>query len=223
MIKELIFGKQFAGEKKVQYHTGSTQSWLPVEDVLDGGVIKLKDGRYVKVLEIYAINLYLKSAEERQNIIYYFASYLKIAPDDLMIRVISERAESEQYTRRMQQYIKAEPNENCRAMIADHMRMVEEIAQTLSVDKRFFLVIPYMPPVGRTTQGIEEIINQLQNEELKARRYLGMCGLKVRVVEGEKEYIVNLLNRQINKKTGRKLHLSDGMFTEIMGEGECDG
>jgi type IV secretory pathway VirB4 component len=67
MIKELIFGKKFVGEKKVQYHTGSTQSWLPVEDVLDGGVIKLKDGRYVKVLEIYAINLVAKRADYKHE------------------------------------------------------------------------------------------------------------------------------------------------------------
>ena len=76
------------------YYSNSTQKWLPIETVM-GGLILLKDGRYIKLLEILPVNFYLKSDVEHQNIIYYFASYLKIAPGNMQIRVVTERANIE--------------------------------------------------------------------------------------------------------------------------------
>lgn len=53
----------------------------------------MKDGRYVKVIEVLPVNFYLKSETEQQNIIYYYASYLKIAPDNMQIRVLTQKAD----------------------------------------------------------------------------------------------------------------------------------
>ena len=48
-----------------------------------GGVVITKDNRFVKILEVLPVNIYLKSVSDRQNIISSFAAYLKIAPNDL--------------------------------------------------------------------------------------------------------------------------------------------
>ena len=80
-IKSLIFGKP--------PEIGSieeTNGIIPVKDIRDG-IIITNDNRYIKVLEILPVNFYLKSAIEQQNIIYYFANYLKIAPSNLQIIV----------------------------------------------------------------------------------------------------------------------------------------
>ena len=60
-----------------KYYEGSTQKWLPMETVT-GGLVLLKDGRYIKILEVLPVNFYLKSDVEQENIIYYFASYLMV-------------------------------------------------------------------------------------------------------------------------------------------------
>ena len=39
------------------YYAGSTQKWLPIETVI-GGLILLKDGRCIKLLEILPVNFY---------------------------------------------------------------------------------------------------------------------------------------------------------------------
>ena len=52
------------------YYENSTQKWLPIETVTNG-VIVLKDGRYIKILEILPVNFYLKSEVEQENIIYF--------------------------------------------------------------------------------------------------------------------------------------------------------
>ena len=51
-----------------------------------GGVVITRDNRFIKILEVLPVNIYLKSPNDRQNIISGFAAYLKIAPDDLMLQ-----------------------------------------------------------------------------------------------------------------------------------------
>ena len=53
-----------------KYYSDSTQKWLPIETVT-GGLVLLKDGRYIKILEVLPVNFYLKSDVEQENIICY--------------------------------------------------------------------------------------------------------------------------------------------------------
>ena len=82
------------------YYEDSTQKWLPIKEFRDG-IVVMKDGRYVKVLEVLPVNFYLKSEMEQQNIIYYYASYLKIAPDNMQIRVLTQKADISTYLERL--------------------------------------------------------------------------------------------------------------------------
>ena len=83
-----------------KYYENSTQEWLSIENI-NNGIIELKDGRYVKVIEILPVNFYLKSEVEQENIIYYFASYLKVAPDNIQIKVLTQRADIDDYLERL--------------------------------------------------------------------------------------------------------------------------
>ena len=84
-LKELIFGYSEKNHDSTgASYIGSSQAWLPVKNVV-GGVVITKDNRYIKILEILPVNIYLKSAADRQNIIASYAAYLKIAQDSLQI------------------------------------------------------------------------------------------------------------------------------------------
>lgn len=50
------------------YYEDSTQKWLPIKTVTNG-IVVLKDGRHIKILEILPVNFYLKSEVEQENII----------------------------------------------------------------------------------------------------------------------------------------------------------
>lgn len=83
-----------------EYYENSTQKWLPVKD-FKNGIVLMKDGRYVKVIEVLPVNFYLKSETEQQNIIYYYANYLKIAPDNMQIRVLTQKADISEHLKRL--------------------------------------------------------------------------------------------------------------------------
>ena len=128
----------FPGKKAQDggYYENSTQKWLPIKEFKDGLVV-MKDGRYVKVLEVLPVNFYLKSETEQHNIIYYFASYLKIAPDNMQIRVLTQKADITAYLERLQEFYNTETNDECRNMMLDEMNYVEQLSYNVAVKKRF--------------------------------------------------------------------------------------
>lgn len=83
-LKELIFGKVASSGGEGGVYRDSIQAWLPIKNII-GGVVITKDNRFVKILELLPVNIYLKSANDRQNIVSSFAAYLKIAPNDLQM------------------------------------------------------------------------------------------------------------------------------------------
>lgn len=113
-LKQLITGKVDATPQNEAYPYGS-QSLVPIKCLKDG-LIYTSDGRYVKILEILPTNFYLKTEAEQQNIIYYFSSYLKVAPPNTQILIRLNAADIDAYCAQMEEYYNLETNPNCRDM-----------------------------------------------------------------------------------------------------------
>ena len=47
----------------------SVQDWLPIEKILDNGIIKLKNDNYIKLIKVFPINYNLKSEFEKTSIL----------------------------------------------------------------------------------------------------------------------------------------------------------
>lgn len=130
-------------KRDTKAYDGSTQDWLPVRDIKNRIVI-LKDGRYIKICEVLPVNFYLKSEVEQENIIFYFASYLKIAPDRMQIRVVTQRADIDEYIKNLMQRLESEQNELCRKMTEDEAAFVKGLSDNTAVKKRFFITFEYV-------------------------------------------------------------------------------
>lgn len=200
-----------------KYYEGSTQKWLPIETVT-GGIVLLKDGRYIKIAEILPVNFYLKSSIEQENIIYYFASYLKIAPDNMQIRVVTERADIDDYLKRHEHYAENEPNEQTESMIRDEMDFVKGLSENVAIKKRFFMIFEYTNK-NFTQQNMRfaDIQRILSDEAYKAQRYLSQCELSV-IDINDNGQLIDLLYGFINKQSSKYVrpgNFADGMFDEV--------
>ena len=123
-IKSLIFGSSYKDTTiPGSRFPNGTQGLVPVVDI-QSGVVITEDGRYLKILEVLPTNFYLKSSMEQQNIIYYMASYLRIAPVSLQILVQTGRADIDAYCEQMQKCYDTEKNEMCRDMILEDAQLV---------------------------------------------------------------------------------------------------
>jgi hypothetical protein len=211
-LKELIFGGSVEGlDGKGREYGGSIQEWLPIKNIL-GGVVVTKDRRFVKIIEVLPVNFHLKTTQEQQNIIHYFASYLKIAPNSLQIRVVTQRLDLEGYIEKMRKYHADEENEMCRAMIEDNISEVSYIAANEVTTHRFFIIFQHEPQMKARGGTVKAIAERLNEEVETARRYLDLCGLELLDPDYMDNAVLELLYETVNKQTGRRVRLPDGVF-----------
>ena len=177
-LKALIFGKQpeYAAPVNAEGSgLGAASAFIPVNDIKDG-IIITSDNRYIKVLEVSPVNFYLKSPIEQQNIIHYFASYLKIAPSNLQIIVKTGKADIDVYCNFMQEMQRNEENENCKEMIHENTELVNYLAVNEAITHRFFLVFQHE---NMTITSYESILQSLNDHANNAKAYLDYCGLNI--------------------------------------------
>jgi len=192
-------------------YDGSVQEWLPVKNIF-GGIIITKDRRFVKIIEVLPVNFHLKTPHEQQTIIYYFASYLKIAPNNLQIRVMTQRLDLEGYIAQMRKYLDTEDNEKCREMIEDNIAEVSYIVANEVTTHRFFIIFQHEPQMKARGGTVRAIADRLSEEADTARRYLDLCGLEVLEPDYADNAMLELLYETVNKNTSRRVRLPDGVF-----------
>jgi len=211
-LKELIFGASVKGySDSGGEYGGSIQEWLPIKNII-GGMIITKDHRFVKIIEVLPVNFHLKTPHEQQSIIYYYASYLKIAPNNLQIRVVTQRLDLEGYVANMRKYAEAEENEKCREMIEDNINEVTYIVANEVTTHRFFIVFQYEPTMRGRGGTVRAIAERLTEEAETARRYLDLCGLEMLDPDYTDNAVLELLYETINKNTAKRVKLPDGVF-----------
>lgn len=211
-LKEFIFGTGIrnAGGTAGTYR-GSVQEWLPIKNII-GGVVITKDNRFIKILEVLPVNIYLKPAADRQNIIASFAAYLKIGPDDMQFEVRTLPSDTSEYIERMRRYQEKEENGNCREMIEDNIREIGQGIAQDTVRHRFFIVFQYEARMKAKRNTVKGIIQRLNEEADTARRYLDVCELEVLEPRYSDNYMLELLYSIINKHTSRRVKLPEGVF-----------
>ena len=100
-LKDVIFGNSTAAVRDTGgSYSGSAQEWLPIKDILQGVVIT-RDKRFIKILELMPVNFYTLSETEQSNAIADFAAYLKVAPDELQINVLTQKFDLNGYLKMM--------------------------------------------------------------------------------------------------------------------------
>ena len=153
------------------------QDFIPIKDIVNG-VVRTADGRYIKILEIEPINFMLRSEEEQCGIIASFAGWLKISPLRLQFKSITKRADSAKYIAALKKELDAEPNEACRELGSDYIRLISEVGNREALTRRFFLIFTY-ENAGGIAEDSGRIYGELMAAEQNARAYLALCGNSV--------------------------------------------
>ena len=133
-------------------------SYLPIAQIRNG-IIKTRDERYVKIVEVLPINFLLRSASEKCSIVQAFASYLKIAPPKLQFKVLSKKADMKEYIEKIRKETEAETNERCRLLQEDYVRLLQELGTREAITRRFFLIFQY-PLSGTKVADIKGLFGQ---------------------------------------------------------------
>src|SRR5574344_602841 len=88
----------------------SVQSWLPFDEILDNGIIKLKDNSYVKIVKINPINFNLKSELEKEAVLNSYKIFLKTCNFDLQILIQSNKEDLSKHISSVKNFTEKENN-----------------------------------------------------------------------------------------------------------------
>lgn len=210
-LKALLFGGTADAGGVDGVYRDSIQAWLPIKNII-GGVIITKDNRFVKILEVLPVNIYLKSPTDRQTIITAFAAYLKVAPDSMQMQARTLPADTEEYVRQMEDYARNEENAYCREMIEDNIREIGRGIASEALRHRFFLVFQYEVRMRARRNTVKNLIERLNEEADTARRYLDVCELETLEPRFADDFALKLLYEILNKRTSRRVPLPEGVF-----------
>ena len=188
----------------------TTQKWVPVERIKDG-VIKLKAGDYIKIIEVTPVNFKLKSLQEQRAILLEYKAFLKACQFDMQIVVQSKRADTSLHTDRIKQFYSKEANEKVKEMMIDYINLVQNMSlRRKSISRRFFIVVAFSPPADTALKNVryEEIVQDLHDKALKVKEYLSKCGNTIVEYEDyppdgvplEDNEIINILYTYLNKR-----------------------
>ncbi|MDE6935363.1 MAG: hypothetical protein K2P26_07125 [Oscillospiraceae bacterium] len=210
-VKELIFGGSTKPAAANGAYRDSIQAWLPIKNIVSG-VVVTRDNRFIKILEVLPVNIYLKSPNDRQNIIFSYAAYLKIAPNDIMLQARTLPADTAEYVERMKKYAEQEENPSCWEMIEDNIQEIGQGVASDAIRHRFFLIFQYEAHMKSKGGSVAAILQRLNEEADTARRYLDVCELEVLEPRYSDDFVLKLLYEIINKRTSLRVKLPEGVF-----------
>ena len=128
--------------KKKSKNEQYVQDWLPFDSIVHG-MIKLKDKRYIKVLEITAQNFELQKSKDRNEVIRIFQKWTAISPLSFQIKIVTEKTDITSLMEELNQRTREETDNKVQEAKADYVRLVKTLSSHESSKRRFFIIIEY--------------------------------------------------------------------------------
>lgn len=143
-----------------------TQEYIPIKDIVNG-IIITKDDRYLRLLEILPTNFESKSFAERDDLINDFKQWLKIAPVNIQIKIITGKNDPSKVVQPIISRYKKEKDKDVKNLIKHYTDLVFNLSTQDAISKRFFLILSYEARNAQkrnpTFKDIEDEINYTIN------------------------------------------------------------
>lgn len=173
---------------------------IPISRI-QNGILQTTDGRYLKILEIEPINFMLRSPQEQHNVIYSFASVLKIAPVRMQFKSFSRKADVNSYLDKLRQDARSEKDLRLWSIHKDYLRFVRQLGSRDTVSRRFFVIFQYEAPTNERNTPYSEIVSTLETTANSFRTYLGQCGNQVVEHTSEDEFLTEVFYSLLNRRS----------------------
>lgn len=184
----MLYNKK--GGRKIK----SIQKWIPIEDIFDKGIIKIKKNKYIKILKIIPINFNLKTQLEKESILNSYKIFLKTCNFDMQILIQSKREDLSSHIENIKKFSEKENNKIIKKYYEKYIEFInEKNNKNNAASKNIYLIIK------NNFANLEENTFQELNEKyFKIKESLSRCGNIV--LECSKEETINILFSFFNLK-----------------------
>ena len=172
----------------------SIQKWIPIEQILEKGIIKVRKNKYIKILKIIPINFNLKTQLEKEAILNSYKIFLKTCGFDMQILIQSKKEDLSGHIKNIKNNAEKENEKIIKKYSEKYLEFIKEKNnKNKAASKNIYLIIK------NNSENLEENIFQELNEKyFKIKECLMRCGNIV--LECDKEEIKNILFSFFNLK-----------------------
>jgi len=125
----------------------STQSTLLINEIKDG-IVVMRDGSLRGVILGSAINFDLMSTSEQESVEMAYQGFLNSLHFPVQIVIKSQKIDISGYLEKLDRLRNEQPNELLANLMEDYVSNIRALVEEVNImDKQFFVVIPYFPPV----------------------------------------------------------------------------
>lgn len=166
------------GGKMISKKVNSVQEWLPVDEILENGIIKVKNKNYIKILKIIPINFELKSNLEKEAILNSYKIFLKTCNFDIQILIQSNKKDLSNHISKIKEKNKEE-KENIKKLSEKYTNYIKKInIEKKSSSKNFYILIKEIPEIKKINTNINEkiIFDKLNDKYFCIKECLSRCG-----------------------------------------------
>ncbi len=196
--------KPLPEKKQAKKKSHSTEELIPVKDIRNG-IVELTDGRYIKILEVEPINFLLRSPREQKNIIYGFASWLKISPVKLQIKVLTKKADIGKHLNAIERDMEKETDPKCRELQRDYYNLIKTIGSREAITRRFLIIFEYEPTFNNRKTDYAEVVSMLETAARTAKQYLLHSDNVVVTHDNENEFLLDVLYTIYNRESSEQI------------------
>lgn len=187
--------------KKIKNKT--IQQWLPIQEIYNDGIIKLKNNKYIKILKIIPINYNLKSDLEKEAILNSYKIFLKTCNFDIQILIQSSKEDLTHNISNIQKNISKKENKYLKNIAQDYINFINKLnLSKKSSSKNFYIIISSKKNSKKEKVQFDEIIkSDLKEKYFKIKECLSRCGNSVIELSNKKEIeklFFSLLNTKKN-------------------------
>ncbi len=136
----------------------TVQEWLPIEEIYNDGIIKLKNNKIIKILKINPINYNLKSELEKEAILNSYKIFLKTCNFNIQILIQSSKEDLSHHIKNIQKNISKKENKYLEKIGQNYIDYIQKInSNRKSSSKDFYIII---------SNNINKKTNILESEEI---------------------------------------------------------
>ncbi len=176
----------------------SVQQWLPLEEILENGIIKINKNKYIKILKIIPINYNLKSDLEKKTILNSYKILLKTCNFNIQILIQSNKEDLSQHISNIEKNIDKKENKYLKEISENYIKFIQNLNYSRSsASKDFYLIISNENL--ENFDSIEIIENDLKEKYFKIKECLSRCGNDV-IELNNKKIILKIFYSLLNAR-----------------------
>jgi hypothetical protein len=163
-----------------------TQDWIPIEKILDNGIIKLKKNKYIKIINILPINFNLKSQLEKDSILNSYKIFLKTCNFNFQILIQSDKKDLSKNISKIKNNIKKDSENYLNNIAEEYIKYINELNSNKKSDsKNFYIIISN----NNEENNEDVIIEELNENYFKIKECLSRCGNVVSDITNKNDII----------------------------------